>query len=47
MDLFWNGLAKRASEQTWNERKSQFSKVHEIIIQDIEAQKRSAARVSN
>ena len=35
MDLFWNGLARRASEYTWNERRSQFSKVHEMALQDI------------
>jgi hypothetical protein len=27
MDLFWSGLARRASKHTWNERRSQFSKV--------------------
>jgi hypothetical protein len=36
MDLFWSGLASRASEHTWNARKSQFSKVFEIAVQDIE-----------
>jgi len=35
MDLFWSGLAQRASEHTWNERRSQFSKVHEMALQDI------------
>jgi hypothetical protein len=35
MDLFWSGLARRASEHTWNERRSQFSKVHEIALQDM------------
>ncbi len=35
MDLFWSGLAQRASENTWNERRSQFSKVHEMALQDI------------
>jgi len=39
MDLFWSGLASRASEHTWNARKSQFSKVFEITIQDIEIEK--------
>jgi len=39
MDLFWSGLVKRASEHMWNERKSQFSKVFEIAIKDIESQK--------
>ncbi|VVB89490.1 Uncharacterised protein [uncultured archaeon] len=47
MDLFWNGLARRASEHTWNERRSQFSKVHEIVIQDIEAQKQSESKLSS
>ncbi len=36
MDLFWSGLANRASEHKWNARKSQFSKVFEIAVQDIE-----------
>ena len=35
MDLFWSGLARRASEHTWNERRSQFNKVHEIALQDM------------
>jgi hypothetical protein len=35
MDLFWSGLAQRATEHTWNERRSQFSKVHETAIQDM------------
>ncbi len=39
MDLFWSGLARRASEHTWNERKSQFSKVFETAVGDIEMQK--------
>lgn len=39
MDLFWSGLAKRASEHTWNERRSQFSKIHEKAIQEIEIKK--------
>ncbi len=38
MDLFFSGLAKRASEHVWNERKSQFRKVHEIAFQEIEMQ---------
>jgi len=33
MDLFWSGLARRASEYTRVERKSQFSGVHEIAFQ--------------
>ncbi len=40
MDLFWSGLVKRASEHTWNERRSQFSRVHEIAIRDIEMENR-------
>ncbi len=34
MDLFWSGLAKRASEHTRNERRSQFSKVFETVLSD-------------
>ncbi len=41
MDLFWSGLARRASEHTWNERRSQFDKVFETVIQDIEIEKGS------
>jgi len=33
MDLFWSGLARRASEYTRVERRSQFSGVHEIAFQ--------------
>ncbi len=47
MDLYWSGLAERASEHTWNERRSQFSKVHEMIIQDMETEKRDAEKVLN
>jgi hypothetical protein len=36
MDLFWSGLAQRTPEHTWNVRRSQFSKVHEMVIQKIE-----------
>jgi hypothetical protein len=36
MDLFWSGLAQRASKHTWNERRSQFSKVHEINFQKMQ-----------
>ncbi len=36
MDLFWSGLARRAAEHTRTERRSQFSKVHEIAIREIE-----------
>ena len=39
MDLFWSGLARRASEHTWNERKSQFSKVFETVVGDIKMKK--------
>ncbi len=39
MDLFFSGLAQRASEQTWDERRSQFSKVHETAIQEIEMER--------
>jgi hypothetical protein len=39
MDLFWSGLAQRASEHSWSERRSQFSKIHETAIQEIEMQK--------
>jgi hypothetical protein len=39
MDLFWSGLAQRASEHIWNERRSQFSKIHEIAIQEIAIEK--------
>lgn len=35
MDLYWSGLAQQASENTWNERSNQFSKVHEMDLQDI------------
>jgi hypothetical protein len=39
MDLFWSGLARRASEHTWNERRSQFSKIFEKAVEDIKMQK--------
>jgi hypothetical protein len=35
MDLFWSGLARRASEHTHIERRSQFSGVHETAFQNI------------
>jgi hypothetical protein len=38
MDLFWSGLARRASEHTWSERRSQFDKVFETAVRDIETQ---------
>jgi hypothetical protein len=46
MDLFWSGLAQRASEHTWNERRSQFSKIHETAIQRVEMEKRTRIIVS-
>ena len=39
MDLFWNGLVNRASEHTWNGRRSQFSKVFETAVKGIEMEK--------
>ncbi len=39
MDLFWSGLVNRASEHTWNERRSQFSKVFETVVKGIEMEK--------
>jgi len=39
MDSFWSGLAQRASEHTRNERRSQFSGVHETAIQAIHKEK--------
>jgi len=39
MDLFWSGLARRATEHTRIERRSQFSGVHETAIQKIEMEK--------
>jgi len=39
MDLFWSGLAQRATEHTRIERRSQFSGVHETAIQKIEMEK--------
>jgi len=39
MDLFWSGLAQRAFEHTLIERRSQFSRIHETAIQDIEMQR--------
>jgi hypothetical protein len=39
MDLFWSGLAQRATEHTRIERRSQFSGVHEKAIQKIEKEK--------
>lgn len=45
MDLFWSGLARRASKHTRNERRSQFSGVHETAYQEIEAGKRLAEKM--
>ncbi len=45
MDLFWSGLVRRASDHTWNERRSQFSKVFETAVCDIEMQKVSKNRL--
>ena len=39
MDSFWSGLARRASEHTRIERRSQFSAVHETAIQELEKEK--------
>jgi len=39
MDTYWSGLARRAAEHTRIERRSQFSGVHEIAIQEIEKEK--------
>ncbi|MDP3104014.1 MAG: hypothetical protein Q8M95_05340 [Candidatus Methanoperedens sp.] len=47
MDLYWSGLAQRASEHTWNERRSQFSKVHEMVIQKIENEKQNSGSSLN
>ena len=41
MDLFWSGLVNRASEHTWNGRRSQFSKVFEAAIQGVEIEKQN------
>ncbi len=40
MDIFWSGLAQRASENTWNEKRSQFSNVHETAIQEMIKEKK-------
>ncbi len=45
MDLFWSGLARRASEHAWNERRSQFSKVHEIALKDALVEKRRLCNI--
>jgi hypothetical protein len=41
MDLLWSGLARRASEYTRIERKSQFSGVHEIAFKSVKVQDQS------
>jgi hypothetical protein len=38
MDLLWSGLARRASEYSRIERKSQFSGVHEIAFKSLKTQ---------
>lgn len=38
MDLFWSGLAQRASEHTQIVRRSQFNKVHETAFQEMESE---------
>ncbi len=43
MDLFWSGLARRAAEHTRIERRSQFSKVHEIAIREHEIKSQADA----
>lgn len=35
MDMLWSGLARRASEYTRVERKSQFSGIHEIALKSV------------
>ena len=39
MDSFWSGLTRRAAEHTRIERRSQFSGIHEISIQELEKEK--------
>ncbi len=41
MDMFWSGLAMRASEYTRLERKSQFNRLHEIAFQSARIEKQS------
>ena len=36
MDLFWSGLTERASEHRTVNRKSQFSKVFDSVVRDLE-----------
>jgi len=45
MDLFWSGLARRASEHTWNERRSQFSKVHDSASRDVVMEKQKNCKI--
>lgn len=44
MDLFWSGLTKRASEHRTVNRKSQFSKVFDSVLKDIEMESRRDGR---
>jgi hypothetical protein len=44
MDLFWSGLTERASEHTTINRKSQFSKVFDSVLKDIEMERRMEFR---
>jgi len=46
MDLFWSGLAQRASEHTRIERRSQFSKIHETAIQDMPNDKKMKSQLN-
>ncbi|MFZ3384067.1 MAG: hypothetical protein WA144_09095 [Candidatus Methanoperedens sp.] len=41
MDLFWSGLARRASEYIRVQRRSQFNGVHEIAFQCTKIEKQS------
>jgi len=47
MNLLWSGLIRRASEHTWNERKSQFNGIHEVAYQEIEMEKRFAEKIKS
>ena len=38
MDLLWSGLARRASEYTRTERRSQFDRIHEIAFKSAKSQ---------
>lgn len=39
MDMLWSGLARRASEFTRVERKSQFNGIHEIALKSVNEHK--------